>query len=562
MSISPISNALITMDTYASCIPIVATAVNLIDIALKSVLSVVSKKIEIKNRYLKYVSNKSYKKCAILLVPFVAQIYLLINHVKANNLFKAALGATDEREAFRLYSEAARRGHITAKFRLTECYLEGKGTEKNESLAVTYLQEFVVERPSYTESFLLLGKCYAQGRGVTKNLEEAFKLFTQSAQFNSPEGLFQLGVCYEYGLGVSKDLQQASIHYRKAADLGHTDAFNAVHHFMEDTGFFKNKAKAFVYLKNIVDANPNYCHGHGLHLLGRAYEEGWGVEKDLSKAVSFFRRAAALDNPYSLFALGRCYLHGLEVTQDKEQAFQFFQKAVKADPSYHIGIHQLAWCYENGVGVARNWDEALKLYKKAAELGYPKAMYRLADHYLSESPDKDLNKGFQFVQQAVEADPNYAEAINMLGRCHDEGWGVEKNSANALPHFLKAASLGSATAMFNAANYYLFSENPDKDLNRGFQFVQQAVEANPTDAKAINMLGRCYDEGWGVTQNLEEAAKLYKKAADAGHATAMYHFGLCLKQGLGVPENAALAREFFEKAAQLGHTEAQQELQT
>jgi hypothetical protein len=68
-------------------------------------------------------------------------------------------------------------------------------------------------------------------------------------------------------------------------------------------------------------------------------------------------------------------------------------------------------------------------------------------------------------------------------------------------------------------------------------------------AKAMVLLGDCYEEGVGVAQDYAEAMKWYRKAADAGNAVAMYSIGWLYRHGLGVAQDYAEAMTWYRKAA-------------
>ena len=76
-------------------------------------------------------------------------------------------------------------------------------------------------------------------------------------------------------------------------------------------------------------------------------------------------------------------------------------------------------------------------------------------------------------------------------------------------------------------------------------------------AEAQYTLGCCYDEGFGVEPNDEEAVKWYRLAADQGHAGAQYNLGLCFINGEGPAKNDAEAVRWFKLAADQNHAAAQ-----
>jgi hypothetical protein len=69
-------------------------------------------------------------------------------------------------------------------------------------------------------------------------------------------------------------------------------------------------------------------------------------------------------------------------------------------------------------------------------------------------------------------------------------------------------------------------------------------------------LGVCYDNGVGVVKNEAEAAKLFRKAAEQGHAEAQSALGVCYYNGEGVVKNDSLAYQWFLLASANGNETA------
>lgn len=66
-------------------------------------------------------------------------------------------------------------------------------------------------------------------------------------------------------------------------------------------------------------------------------------------------------------------------------------------------------------------------------------------------------------------------------------------------------------------------------------------------------LSQFYRLGKGVPENLNEAFKWSKKAADQGYTSAQNNLGAMYDNGFGVPENDAEAVNWYRRAAQLWH---------
>ena len=91
--------------------------------------------------------------------------------------------------------------------------------------------------------------------------------------------------------------------------------------------------------------------------------------------------------------------------------------------------------------------------------------------------------------------------------------------------------------------------------------VTLALKAKSGEAEAQNALGEAYYDGKGVTENLTEAVKWYKKAAFQENAKAQYNLGTCYDYGYGVQyEDRKEAVKWYTRAAEQGNADAQNSL--
>ncbi len=84
-------------------------------------------------------------------------------------------------------------------------------------------------------------------------------------------------------------------------------------------------------------------------------------------------------------------------------------------------------------------------------------------------------------------------------------------------------------------------------------FVKAAAQQH---LMAINMVGRCYDLGWGTAPDKTRAAECYRIAAERGLDWGMYNYATLLALGAGVALDRAAALGWFRKAAALGNVKA------
>ena len=79
------------------------------------------------------------------------------------------------------------------------------------------------------------------------------------------------------------------------------------------------------------------------------------------------------------------------------------------------------------------------------------------------------------------------------------------------------------------------------------------VAADQGHADAHYNLGRMYDKGQGVTQDYNEAVKWYRLAADLGNAKAQFYLGVMYKDGKGVTQDYNEAVKWYRLSADQGH---------
>jgi len=90
----------------------------------------------------------------------------------------------------------------------------------------------------------------------------------------------------------------------------------------------------------------------------------------------------------------------------------------------------------------------------------------------------------------------------------------------------------------------------------GSDVAQLQSKADAGDASAQLALGRAYQDGNGVPQNDEQAAKWYRQAATQGNAQAQNNLGTMYRSGSGVEKNKEEAVNWYRKAAKQGYASA------
>jgi hypothetical protein len=118
------------------------------------------------------------------------------------------------------------------------------------------------------------------------------------------------------------------------------------------------------------------------------------------------------------------------------------------------------------------------------------------------------------------------EAMNMVGRCLDMGWGCAADAAAAADWYRRAAEAGDAWGQYNWANMLFDGRGVGEDRSAAVRWYARA--ARQGHARAMNLLARCCEEGWGVFADRAAAARWYRLSAEAGYFRAQFNHATLL----------------------------------
>jgi len=160
-------------------------------------------------------------------------------------------------------------------------------------------------------------------------------------------------------------------------------------------------------------------------------------------------------------------------------------------------------------------------------------------------------------REAAEAGD--AAAQFRLGKCYEEGLGVEQDFPKALEWFKTSADLSYAASQHMLGTCYAYGMQVPQDYQLAFQWFQKAAEQG--HAGAQYMLGMRYANGLGEEQDDKLAAKWFGRAAEAGDVEAQMSLADAYREGRGVPQDLAKAVDWYRRAAECGHSGARQTLE-
>jgi TPR repeat protein len=274
-----------------------------------------------------------------------------------------------------------------------------------------------------------------------------------------------------------------------------------------------------------------------------------------------------------LFNLGRAYMaraNALDPARQKHDQEENYRLARLAyddaqQRGYLAALYNLGVIYNHGLGVEQSDDKANELYRKAAEQGFPLAMFIWAQRLAGGDNGvvRDDVQAYEWFAKASDA--GYAPATYQVGRRLLYGNGVDKNPRRAVEILQHAADAGSVPAKIELGNAYFdggYSSDPNFNVNSNLALALlwfgRAAEANSSVAqRAVALM---LEHGWGASSPQPELAERYWRfAAYGGNEDAEVEFAERLRLGhvLAKPENGdAEAIRLWERAESQGSARA------
>lgn len=171
-------------------------------------------------------------------------------------------------------------------------------------------------------------------------------------------------------------------------------------------------------------------------------------------------------------------------------------------------------------------EQAASWIRFAAERGFRSAQLVLGQMHLDgHGVSLDPVAAYGWFERAAAI--GSLDARNMLGRCHELGWGVPASHAEALCHYRRAAVRGHTWGLYNLGCLLLYGDVRRNHREAFRCFSAAAAHAKgEASSKALGMLARCHDEGWGTPVDHVAALRCYQAATVSGDCWAALNLGM------------------------------------
>ena len=214
----------------------------------------------------------------------------------------------------------------------------------------------------------------AYQRGLYKT---ALSLALERAKTGDAEAMTLAAEILSRGLGVSQDLSQAAKLYSQAAEKGVLESqFQTALFMLQGKYLTKDEAKAKFYLEKAV------AGGHALAKfnLGQLILSKAGSDADRKKAYDLFLGAAEAGLADAQYAVSQFLANGTGgIPYDEAKARIWLEKAARQN--YDTAMLDYASWLVDGIGGKRDYNAGFAWMKRAAESGNVAAQRQLARLY-------------------------------------------------------------------------------------------------------------------------------------------------------------------------------------
>jgi len=409
---------------------------------------------------------------------------------------------TDTAKGSYWIQKAANQHLPLAEFNLGILLMNGRGVEWNPFEA--FRQFHAAAEQDIPEALYVLGLLYTEGLIVPRSWPKAYGLFKKASELGSDAAKI-----------TKKEMERRGLDKTDTTDIsamGNEHSKNKPSHSVpSDTGFsllfidFHTDTSSTIEDTTLI--RETY---QGIDTLSHAIPSENTTTANLDSSIqSLLLNVARSGNPEALCLLGRCYEHGLNVRRDIILAGVYYLRALHLD-SYRAPA--LLW-------KLMNTDEFSRELELRSSKNNPDALY-IWSGITSIGFSKMLNEkqAFDLLQRAAAA--GHVPAMVELGSCYFTGRWTRQNRDKAVELWNRASALGSIEADIRIAAANVLGQIHTQEPDTSFSILQHTAKEGSLLSDVT--LAYCYEKGIGLPLNKGEAYHIFHKSMLRGSETAFH----------------------------------------
>jgi TPR repeat protein/sugar lactone lactonase YvrE len=391
----------------------------------------------------------------------------------------------------------------------------------------------------------------SESKGMSRDERKQLIAATKKRAKADPQAMFELANLYADAGDKIRSLSS----FKKAAKKGHAGAQYelALLHLDGTVSYsltitngdreaaLRNQmARRQVKAAEILAQSANQGYGLAQYALGRAYQNGEGVEQSSDTAIDWYSKAGSQGVYEAQLDLGQIYLQR-NTPADYAKAIEWFSMAADQGDAYAMVMSNallgqtdpngagkeinaearekldLGAAYYDGSGGDQDFAAAAELFYESALLGNTTAQWMLGVMSLNgEGMRRDFAQSLDWF--TIAADLKNPDAQFYLGRMYERGYGTPGNTPLAYSWYLRAAEQGQLNAQYVLGMLYFDGRSKKAGSQEAREWLEAAAEQG--DAHAQYLVAGLYLDDSSDAGNRAQAAKLLEEAASQGHSYA------------------------------------------
>ncbi|KAI9351864.1 hypothetical protein BD770DRAFT_445613 [Pilaira anomala] len=300
------------------------------------------------------------------------------------------------------------------------------------------------------------------------------------------------------------------------------------------------------------ERGANYDNKYAMLFLAILYYTGYGLpERNPVKAMNLFKKIASQwRNPVAQFFLGILYFYGdYNISKDEQCAMDWFE--LSANNSWSYALAYIGFAYERGIFVDPDHQKAIDLYEKIANKDdNDNGTIDDGTLYLfgNKKFELDLSNVSKEIISKICCKTNNIVAISPdMCLCNNyfitTSLDIKRIMLWESLLTNKKSSAVAASQSSISALYALELNNVPQDFKKTVYWAKKGIKNGSSISCAY--LASCYEEGVGVSRNIKEAMKLYKKSLSLGGDTN-FQIGFLYYKGIQIEKDWKQALSYFE----------------
>jgi hypothetical protein len=428
-------------------------------------------------------------------------------------------------ETFALMREA-KGGNPSAMHELGYRYLLGRGIAADTAKAAEWILKAAGRGMALAE--YNAGILHAHALGVPWNPFQAFRWFRAAAEKDQPAALYIYGLLHTDGLLIRPNWGRAWSLVAEAASKGHEPAKEMLVEFRRlgidtlrmNTRAVADSSPSLLYLQFGQTSNPAVSDTTLARELAREVPTGRtesrsGISADSEASgqgsdaaeLSWIFRQAERGVPEAHVVLGRIFEKGIGLPKDLVRAAVHYQRANRLDSPRAPALlaeltHQDAFVRELTERTLSGDRDARYVWASLAAIGFDERI--------------GIPQARKMLEENIGTSPPHGHSLLELGMWYATGRHVKQDPAMSIALWQRADSAGEQEGGMRTLLAMLAL---DREMaGRSAAVIRSEADSGSVLAQAA--LAFCLEQGIGMPASQPEAASMYRKAAQRGSQMA------------------------------------------